>query len=426
MANAAIDVHNLSKSYKIYAHPRHRLLEALWGGRRSYHRDFWALRDVTFQVEPGETLAIIGLNGCGKSTLLQVIARIIQPTLGQVAVTGRVASLLELGAGFNPEFTGRENVLIQGSLLGFARKETEARLPAIEAFAELGTFIDQPVKTYSSGMLVRLAFATAIHTDPDILLVDEALAVGDIVFQHRCIRKIKEYQAQGKTICFVSHDTRAVTAVSSRALLLHAGEVVKIGAPAEIVNLYHSHVARTETRGIEARMTEAENGHGGGPVTFLPDPEFDQRVGLFRHGTGAARIRNVELLDPRGRRLVAVESGIEVTLRVHASFHEDVPTSFLGFIVRDKHGIDLIGTNNDAEGEPIPTRRSGDTLVVDFRLRLPLQPDTYSVTVALAYSPSLPAYMDWVDNCLVFEVLPPGLKRIHARIWLPVEISIHS
>lgn len=426
MVNVAIDVHTLSKSYRIYAHPRHRLLEALWAGRRRYHRDFWALRDVTFQVEPGETLAIIGLNGCGKSTLLQVIARIIQPTLGQVAVTGRVASLLELGAGFNPEFTGRENVLIQGTLLGFHRKETEARLPLIEAFAELGTFIDQPVKTYSSGMLVRLAFAAAIHTDPDILLVDEALAVGDIVFQHRCMRKIKEYQAQGKTICFVSHDTRAVKAISSRALLLHAGEVVKIGAPEEIVNLYHSHVARTETRRIEPRTTEPENGVGGSSVTFLPDPEFDRRVGLFRHGTGAARIRNVELLDSRGRRLVAVESGIEVTLRVHAGFNEDVPTSILGFIVRDKHGIDLIGTNTDAEGRRIQSRRSGDTLVVDFRLRLPLQPDTYSVTVALAYSPTLPAYMDWVDNCFIFDVLPPGLKRIPARISLPVEIAIHA
>lgn len=426
MGAPAIDVQHVSKSYRIYPHPRYRLLEALWRGRRRYHEDFWALRDVSVQVEHGVTLGVIGLNGSGKSTLLQVIAGIVQPTLGRVTVTGRVASLLELGAGFNPEFTGRENVRMQGALLGFGREETEARLPEIEAFAEIGTFIDQPVKIYSSGMFVRLAFAAVILVDPDILLVDEALAVGDAVFQHRCIRKIQEFQERGKAIVFVSHNMGAVKALCSRAVLLHAGRLMKAGDPDEVVNLYHAHVASIESKGLQTTVTAESASNEGRPAKFLADPEFDRRASLFRHGTGAARIKNVELLDPDGRRLVVVDFGMDVTLRIHAAFYEDVPISILGFFVRDKNGVDVIGTNTYEEGKVLPSGRPGDALVVDFRQHLPLQPGTYSVTVALAYSPTQPAYMDWVDNCLVFEVLPPGLKQIHAKVWLPVEISIHG
>src|SRR5262249_7950577 len=195
-----IEVRDVSKAYKIYPRARHRLLEALTLGRRCYHTDFWALRDINFDVERGTTVGIIGVNGSGKSTLLQAVAGCGTPTTGQARVHGRVSSLLELGAGFSPEFTGRENVELFGSIMGLSRAETLARLPAVEAFAEIGEFIDRPVKSYSSGMFVRLAFAAAIHVDPDVLLVDEALAVGDGVFQHRCIRRIRELQARGTTI----------------------------------------------------------------------------------------------------------------------------------------------------------------------------------------------------------------------------------
>ena len=426
MGTTVIEVQNVSKSYKIYAHPRHRLLEALGRGRRKYHHDFWALRDVSFEVKRGDTLGIIGLNGSGKSTLLQVIAGIVQPTLGGVAVTGRVGSLLELGAGFNPEFTGRENVLMQGVVAGFGREEIEARLPLIEAFAGIGAFIDQPVKTYSNGMFVRLAFAAAIHIDPDILLVDEALAVGDAIFQHRCIRKIKEFQAQGKTICFVSHDMGAVKAVCSKAILLHAGEVVKVGDPEEIVNLYHSYVASIESRRIEAGAVKPVHRVGGGSPKFLPDPEFDRRVALFRHGTGAARIRNVQVLDGEGSPLEVVEFNREIILRVHIEFYEEVVFYIVGYFFRDKNGLDLVGTNTYEEGISVPSRYAGETLVVDFRQSLPLMPGTYSITTAVAYSRHLPTYLDWVDNALIVEVLPPGDKYIHGKVWLPIEISLHT
>jgi ABC-type polysaccharide/polyol phosphate transport system ATPase subunit len=426
MAALAVDVEGVSKAYRIYAHPRDRLLEALWRGRRQYHRDFWALRDVTFQVQPGSTLGIIGMNGSGKSTLLQVIAGIVQPTQGRVTVAGRVASLLELGAGFNPEFTGRENVMMHGAILGFPPEVMEARVPAIEAFAEIGPFIDQPVKTYSSGMFVRLAFAAAIHVDPDVLLVDEALAVGDAIFQHRCIRRIQELQEQGKTIVFVSHDVGMVKAICSETLFLDGGRVRGHGDPGEIANLYHAHIASLETGRTE--RSAAVRAAAGPPTSavFRPDPTFDQRASLFRHGTGAARIRNVELLDADHRPLVAAEFDQEVILRVHVEYYQDAPTSILGYLIRDKTGTNIAGSNTYEEDAPIPPRKAGQTLVVDYRHRLPLMPGTYSVTTALAYSRLSATYFDWIDNALVFELLPPpGGRMIHTRVVLPVQLTLH-
>ncbi|HEV8306848.1 MAG TPA: ABC transporter ATP-binding protein [Methylomirabilota bacterium] len=427
MGEPAVDVQAVSKAYRIYGHPRHRLLEALWRGRRTYHQDFWALRDLTFRVEPGATFGIIGMNGSGKSTLLQIVAGIVQPTLGRVTVRGRVASLLELGAGFNHEFTGRENVVMHGAIMGFTREAMLARLPAIEAFAEIGEFIDQPVLTYSSGMFVRLAFAAAIHVDPDVLLVDEALAVGDAIFQHRCIRRIKEFQAEGKTILFVSHDIGMVKSICSAALFLHAGEARAVGDPGEVASLYHAHIANLEARRAESEPVRDDVPVRTGSVVFRPDPTFDQRAGLFRHGTGAARIRNVEILDRRQQPLPAAEFDQEVVLRVHLEFYQAVDFCILGYYFRDKTGTDVIGTNTYEENASIPARKAGDTLVVDFRQRLPLMPGTYSVTAALAYSRYSPTYFDWIDNALVLEVLPPaGGKMIHSKVWLPIEIDVHS
>jgi lipopolysaccharide transport system ATP-binding protein len=424
---AAITVTDVSKAYRIYAHPRHRLLEAVWRGRRVYHRDFWALRAVSFQVRAGTTFGIIGMNGSGKSTLLQVIAGIVQPTGGSVRVQGRVASLLELGAGFNPEFTGRENILMHGAILGIPAEEVQARIPAIEAFAEIGAFIDQPVKTYSSGMFVRLAFAAAIHVDPDILLVDEALAVGDAVFQHRCIRRVRELQAQGKTILFVSHDIGMVKAICSEVLFLDAGRVRGVGDPAEIANLYHAHIAGLELQQAGVSAPAVPVPPASPSAGFRVDPTFDDRVGLFRHGTGAARIRNVELLDDRFRPLTAVDFNQETILRVHVEFYEDAPTSILGYLIRDKTGTNVVGTNTYEEGAPIPPRAAGQTLVVDYRHRLPLMAGTYSVTAALAYNRHSATFFDWIDNALVFELLPPSDGRmIHTKVSLPTQVTIHT
>jgi lipopolysaccharide transport system ATP-binding protein len=398
-------------------------LELLTFGAKTYHTNFWALSDVSLQLPAGATLGLVGNNGSGKSTLLQLIAGIVWPTSGQVTVTGRISSLLELGAGFNPEFTGRENVELYGVVIGMSREETLARLPAIQAFAGIGEFIDRPVKSYSSGMFVRLAFSAAIHVDPDILLVDEALAVGDVAFQHQCIRRIREMQAAGTTIVFVSHDMGMVRSICTEAILLEAGRIVAHDDPATVANIYHAKTAGLEAATIAPREARS---NGDASVAFHAEPGFDERVRVFRHGTGAAQIRSVELIDLRGRAVSSVEFGDEVILRVHVQYNEDAPFSILGFSIRDKTGTDIVGTNTHEENAPLPPRRAGDTVVVDFRQRLPLANGTYSVTTALAYDRSRPTYYDWVDNALVLTVRPPESgKIVHGKVGLPVAIAVH-
>jgi lipopolysaccharide transport system ATP-binding protein len=426
MDQTVISLKDVSKAYKIYTHPRNRLLEALFRGHRKYHRDFWALRNVTVRVKKGSTVGIIGMNGSGKSTLLQVVAGIVEATSGDIDIDGRIASLLELGAGFNPEFTGRENILMNGAIMGYSREEMLERLPSIEAFAEIGDFIDQPVKTYSSGMLVRIGFAAAIHVDPDIFIVDEALAVGDAFFQHRCIRRIKHFQDQGKTVLFVSHDLGAVKSICSEALFLHAGEVKAFGDPSEVANHYHAHIAGMEGRLAESAPSTPTFRIDNRPVVFRAGSVLERRPELLRQGTGKARVQNVELLDSQHRPLAAVNFNQEVILRVHVEFFENVPSCVVGYVVRDKNGIDITGTNTQEEHVPIPPRNAGETFVVDFKQQLPLRPGSYSITTALASKRDPATYLDWLDNSLVFEVLPPPSgKMIYSTVWLPVEITVH-
>ena len=249
----ALRVEGVSKQYRIYKRPADRLKESLTRGRWKTHREFWALHDVSFEIEAGTTTGIIGPNGSGKSTLLQIITGTLEPTHGTVWHEGRIAALLELGAGFNPEFTGIENVFMNSSLMGISKAETERLLPQIESFAEIGEFIHQPLKTYSSGMYIRLAFATAIATSPQILIVDEALSVGDAVFQHRCTRRIKEMQEAGTTILFVSHDPGAVRALCSRAILLNGGRMEADGPPSDVLDRYQKLIMDQEAAYAESR-----------------------------------------------------------------------------------------------------------------------------------------------------------------------------
>src|SRR5258708_3316719 len=288
----ALSVEGVSKQYRIYERPVDRLKETLTRGRWKTHREFWALRDVSFEVEGGTTFGIVGPNGSGKSTLLQIVAGTLEATTGTVSHTGQIAALLELGAGFNPEFTGIENVFMNASLMGFSRSETAAMLPEIERFAEIGDFIYQPVKVYSSGMYVRLAFAAAISAMPQILIVDEALAVGDAVFQHRCMRRIREMQQSGMTILLVSHDPSAIRALCSKALLLHAGRVEALGKPTDVLNRYQKLIMARETA-YEASQTGAE-------PALMPALEIETTAKptyTYRHGDGRAEIIAVELLN---------------------------------------------------------------------------------------------------------------------------------
>ena len=425
MGHPVIELDDVTKRYKIYKNPRHRAVEMLVPGVRRLHTDFWALRGITLTVERGETIGVVGVNGSGKSTLLQLLAGIIRPAGGRLEVHGRVSSLLELGAGFHPELTGRQNVEMFGTIIGLSLAEIRRRLPDIERFAGIGDFVEQPVKTYSSGMFVRLAFAAAIHVEPDILLVDEALAVGDAVFQHQCVRRIREMQAAGTTVIFVSHDAGMIKAVSSRVVLLDQGRLVAQGDPAEIASLYFAR-ASAEIAKVQAAGASVTIGSASG-AQEIPGGSLEPQTQLFRHGTGDAMIRRVELLDAGGRPTTAVGFNEEAVLRVHAEYRTAAPASIIGFSFRDRTGAELIGTNTFEEGVTLPAREPNSALTVDFRLRLPLTPGTYSVSSAIAPDRYTRAYYDWVDNALVVTVLPPPSgKAIHGQVWVPVEISVRA
>lgn len=396
-----LSVENVSKQYRIYGRPADRLKETLTRGRWKRHTEFWALRDVSFELESGTTTGIIGPNGCGKSTLLQIIAGTLDPTHGSVRHEGRIAALLELGAGFNPEFTGVENIFMNASLMGFSRAETESLLPEIERFAEIGAFIHQPVKTYSSGMYVRLAFATAVSSTPQILIIDEALAVGDAVFQHRCMRRIREMQESGTTILFVSHDPGAIRALCSRAVLLHGGRMEAFGTPADVLSRYQKLIMAREN----AYESEQQEAAATEEAVSLAEEDTDAPPlrYTYRHGDGSAEILRVELLNAAHRPVELLESGEAARLRLRVRFDAEDEAPVCGFLLHNRHGIHLYGTNTELQRVDFGPVRRGEVVEVTFEFNCWLAPDTYSVTVA-AHSANGVSF-DWLDGVLFFRVM---------------------
>lgn len=396
----ALRVENVSKQYRIYATPADRLKESLTRGRLKRHQEFWALKDINFEIEKGTTTGVIGPNGSGKSTLLQIITGTLNPTHGNVYYDGRVAALLELGAGFNPEFTGIENVFMNASLLGFSRKQTENFLPEVERFAEIGPFIHQPVKTYSSGMYVRLAFSIAVAADPEILIVDEALAVGDAIFQHRCTRRLKQMQDAGVTVLFVSHDPAAIRALCSRAILLHDGTIVDDGAPQDVLNRYQKIIMARENA-FEAAIAadSVVNDQGVEP--------FEENLAplnyTFRHGDGTAEVLHVDLVNSRGELMQLVESGAPIQVRMRVRFHTDVDDPVCGFLIRNRHGINIYGTNTQLQQVEIGPVARDEVVEVTFAMNCFLAPDAYSIAVA-AHSPAAVSF-DWIDGVIFFHVI---------------------
>ena len=409
--SVALRVEKVSKQYRIYERPGDRLKESLTRGWLRRHKEFWALRDVDFEIEAGTTVGIVGPNGCGKSTLLQIISGTLAPTHGDVWHEGRIAALLELGAGFDPEFTGVENVYMNASLLGLTRRETDALFPAIERFAEIGPFLYQPVKSYSSGMYVRLAFAIAASVDPDILIIDEALAVGDAVFQHRCLRRIKELHDRGTTVLFVSHDAAAVRALCSRALLLKAGTLLADGKPADVLNQYQKIIMERE-KAYDADTAAAT------PAEFAAGELSRPLNYSYRHGDGSAEIYGATLTDGTNQELHVVESGASVRLRVVARFLCDVEDPVMGFLIRDRHGIHVYGTNTKEQQIEFGIVRRGEMIDVTFSFECWLGSEQYSISLA-AHSREGKAY-DWLDAALFFKVtnmvLTEGIANLNASV----------
>ena len=424
IAVSLISFQGVSKSYPIYASPRDRLKELLTFNRRRYHEDFWALKDITFEVKRGETFCIVGENGSGKSTLLQIVAGILTPTEGKVDVRGRVSALLELGSGFNPEFTGRDNVYLNAAILGFSTAEIDRMFPEIEAFAEIGSFIDQPVKTYSSGMLVRLAFAVAIHTEPEILIVDEALAVGDIYFRQRCMRKVHELRSRGITILFVSHAVGDVKALGDRTLWLDGGRIRALGDTDLVVAQYLAAMVEKDTAYLRLHQREAPKRgqavHAPEIVTEIPNIDH-------RYGDGRAEVLGIAILDEYGRRLALLQPGETIVVRISVKARDHLAQPNVGFMFRNHLGIDFAGTNTTREGHPLPPMIPGDIYTVDFHVQLPvLYPASFSFSPAIADGDLVSYRMcDWIDNAVTLQ-MGHAEGPIYGYMHLPCKVEVNG
>ncbi len=420
----AVEFHNVSKSYPIYDSPGDRLKELLSIRRKKRHRDFGALRDVSFEVKRGETFCIVGENGCGKSTLLQIVAGILQPTSGTVTVNGRVSALLELGAGFNPEFSGRNNVYLNGSILGLTTRQIDERYEAIESFAEIGDFIDQPVKTYSSGMVVRLAFAVAINVDPDILLVDEALAVGDIYFRQRCMRKVHELRSRAVTILFVSHATSDVKAIGDRTLWLEHGRLMDVGDTDRVVAKYLARMVEKDSNYLASHVETEQRASAGveAPEVVTSIPNIDHR-----YGDGRAEVLGIAILDERGWPVPMLEPLSHIVVRISILAKAHVPLPMVGFMLRNQMGMDFAGTNTAREGRELAPLEAGDILTVDFHLDLPeLYPASFSFSPAIADGTLLGYTMcDWIDNAIALQ-MTRGEGQIYGYLHLPCRVEINA
>ena len=410
----------------MYRAPGDRLMELASFNRLKRHTDFWALHDVTFDIRRGETFCIVGENGSGKSTLLQIVAGILEPTSGAVRVGGRVSALLELGAGFNPEFTGRDNVYLNGSILGLTTRQIDERYRKIESFAEIGEFIRQPVKTYSSGMVVRLAFAVAIHVDPEILLVDEALAVGDIYFRQRCMRKVHELRARGVTILFVSHAVGDVKAIGDRALWLDHGRIAEIGDPASVVSHYLAAMTEKDSSyrlaGSSAAPPRAVGSAAHAPEIVETIPNIDHRF-----GDGRAEILGIAVLDEQGRPLPLLEPSSRIVVRISARAKEPIPMPMVGFMLRNQLGMDFAGTNTAREGRELAPLAAGETVTVDFHLELPeLYPASFSFSPAIADGPLTGyAMCDWIDNAIALQMSRTE-GQIYGYVHLPCRVEVNA
>lgn len=422
----AVEFQGVSKSYAIYDQPGDRLKELLCLNRVKAHKDFWALHDVNFQVRRGETFCIVGENGSGKSTLLQIVAGILQPSSGIAATRGRVSALLELGAGFNPEFTGRDNVYLNGAILGLSKRQIDERFEEIASFAEIGDFLDQPVKTYSSGMVVRLAFAVAINVDPEVLLVDEALAVGDIYFRQRCMRKVHELRARGVTILFVSHAVSDVKALGDRVLWLDHGRVRELGEPDRVIAKYLAAMTEKDSAYQHHEHGPPAASSAAGPVLA---PEVVETIPNIdhRYGDGRAEILGIAVLDDRGAPLPLLNPGQRIVVRISVRAKDSVPMPMIGFMLRNQLGIDFSGTNTAAEGCSLAPMHAGDVFTVDFHIDLPdLYPASFSFSPAIADG-TLAGYTmcDWIDNALALQMTRAD-REIYGYLRLPCRVDVNA
>lgn len=383
----SIHIKNLGKAYRQYPNRWARLAEWLIPFLRPRHQLKWVMQGVSFSVKPGAALGIIGVNGAGKSTLLKMITGTTQPTTGEIHIDGRVAALLELGMGFHPEFTGRQNVMMAGQLLGLTLEELQTLMPEIEAFAEIGPYMDQPVRTYSSGMQMRLAFSVASAKRPDVLIVDEALSVGDAYFQHKSFNRIREFRQAGTTLLIVSHDRQAIQNLCDRAILLANGRLALEGAPEEVMDFYSAMLAEKEQ--LTIRQERLDNG----------------KVRTIS-GTGEAGIEDVALLSPDGQRVEVIEVGVPVALEVTVEIRQPVNRLVLGFMIKDRMGQSIYGINSHRLQRELENLSTGERIVYRFEFPANLGKGNYSIALSLSrFDSHLDTNYEWRDFALIFHVI---------------------
>ena len=452
----AISVSNLGKRYEIYNKPGDRLKQFIIPklcrilpvlkrffatridsqGNLVFFNEFWALKNVSFEIKKGETVGIIGRNGSGKSTLLQLICGTLNPTVGEIEVNGRIAALLELGAGFNPEFTGRENVRMSCALLGMSPHEAESSFHEIADFADIGEFIDQPVKTYSSGMFVRLAFAVNIVCKPEIMIVDEALAVGDMSFQAKCMTALTRIQRNGATILFVSHDIGSVKTLCSIAIHLEQGDLVALGSAPDVAEHYIS--VMREKINLEHKKSDFDNKNiisplninnysGPNSLVFINSENFYKKHALFRYGTSEVQVTYAELLDEYGENINSIEFDQIVMIRIYIKSYKKMKFS-VAYYVHDQNKIPILGAWIQQVGNELIDAEEQDKFIVTYKTRMPLQEGNYGIQLEIAVPLILDKttkFIDVVNDGIVFNVRPRYPTRVWSKVFIPNTVDIH-
>lgn len=424
----AIQIENVTKKYNLYANPQDRFREAVGlGGKKSLHSDFYALNGVSFDVKKGETVGIVGTNGSGKSTLLKIITGVLKPTSGNVKVEGRISALLELGAGFNQEYTGMENIYLNGRMMGYSRKEMEKRVPDIVEFAEIGEFINQPVKTYSSGMFARLAFAVAINVEPDILIVDEALSVGDLFFQNKCFRKFDELKEKNVTILFVSHDISSVRQMCSRVLWIEKGNQQIFDESDKVCDMYMD-MKRKGMNELQENVTDndavyVEPNFKDDKIKF---PSINWKESSIQ--TEKLEIKSVYLTDDKNRIVSSMEVDEKYKYHVVISLKENMKDLIVGIVVENNKGIPLYDFNNYINEGKVMEGKNGDIIEAVFEFTLPrIMKGTYLVSAAVAQGRQENHIMlTWLHGVMELEVINKGYNSSYIEIQAQVEQNIYK
>jgi lipopolysaccharide transport system ATP-binding protein len=403
-----IQVINLGKAYRQYPRRWSRLLEWIDLRGRIYHDLHWVMRGIDLQITPGQSVALIGLNGAGKSTLLKLLAATLSPTEGTVKLSGRVAAMLELGMGFHPDFTGRQNAIMSGQLLGFSAAQMQVLMPQIEAFAEIGEYIDQPVRVYSSGMLVRLGFSVATAQRPDILIIDEALSVGDAYFQHKSFDRIRQFRKLGTTLLIVSHDKNAILSLCDRAILLSDGAIARDGDPENVFDYYNALLSTRESENL--RIEQAEGSFGKLQT---------------QSGSGEAQVRSIGLFDEHDMPIETVKVGQLVSLVIEVAINQNLPELVLGYAIKDRLGQTMFGTNTHRLNQVLNKVTGGTSVRYRFNFRANLGEGSYSIATALHAADSHVAQnYEWRDLALVFDVINPDQSLFIGTTWLPPQLEM--